>query len=266
MLIPGSPTTNTAGPYRPAQWGKAPAMVMLTVPARTTAPTQTSQGGQFALVKSVTAQTSYVFDAVLEIDHEQRLEKTRHPVQTGADISSHAYLMPARCAMLVGMSDAMAPYVAVAQTQAPYAQPWTGNPSKSVAAYQQMLLLQAARVPLTVTTRLRIYTNMLITSISPREDFKTITGLRMRVEFEQILTGFVSTEPVSARVDATQSANLGVVNPVPVPASTQTQFQAPQAAASTPTPYPSWDVVSNFMNRVIGAGSYSSEPGQQALP
>jgi hypothetical protein len=239
-----------------------------------------SLGGDGSPVLSVSGstQTTYVFDAVLELDHEQRLEKTHHPVQTSADISSHAYLMPARVSMYVGMSDAMAAYsnglnsagalsgsVGASNITASTVAPFTGlSSSKSVNAYQTMLSLQSARQPLTITTRLRIYTNMVITSIAPREDFKTIAGLRMRVEFEQIFTGATSAVPVTARPDATQSTGLGAVSPQPVPKSTQQQFQVPSQLPPT---------VKNLADpftfnltapiAVPGAGSHSSAAGQK---
>jgi hypothetical protein len=265
------------GAYRPPQWA-GPAMVSLTV-APTTQPSSVDANGVPTI--DGTATTTYVFDAVLMLEHEQRLEKTHHPVQTGADISSHAYLMPARCSLDVGMSDAMDSYsTGVRQTATGSASvtPWTGtSTSKSVNAYQTVIALQAARQPITLTTRLRTYSNMVITSVAPHEDHKTIAGLRMRVEFEQIFTASATTTPVTARPDATQSAGLGQVNPTAVPAATQQQFQAPPAAA--PIAYPplapsnsesaamglSPIGVTNYVD-VPGSGAYASPPGQQGLP
>lgn len=227
------------GPWRPPQWSK-PAMVSITVPATTqtthsTATPITSGAlfqGQSTSTAPVSAPTTYVFDAVLRLNHSQRLTKTHHPVQNGADLSSHAYLEPAHLVMYVGMSDAMAAYASgLDSTQPPYVAAFTGNPSKSVSAYQQMLTLQAARQPLTVTTRLRTYNNMLITSIEPEEDSRTITGLRMRVEFEQIYTAVIVDTPASARSQDTNSTGLGVVNAQTPDATTTSQF----GIASTPT-------------------------------
>jgi hypothetical protein len=221
-----------------------------------------------------------VFDAVLELEHEQRLEKTHHPVQTGADISSHAYLMPPRVAMYIGMSDAMDAYsngVNAANTVGG-ATPGTVSPfsgastSKSVNAYQTMVALQAARQPLTVTTRLRTYTNMMIVSISPREDYKTITGLRMRIEFEQIFTATTvssaggdagSLAPLTARPDATQQTGLGQVNPSAVSGTTQAQFQYPPSVTSAAATAAEVSALATV--DVPGAGFYSSIVGQSVL-
>lgn len=163
--------------------------------------------------------TMYVFDAVLELEHNQRMIKTQHPVQTGANISSHAFKLPARLLMYVGMSDAMAAAVQ-----------WPGNnKSKSVSAYQTILALEKARTLITVTTRLQTYRNMLITDISPRESAQTIAGLRARIEFEEVMLATVSEGPAtsSARPNDTNSTGLGVQDTAPVPPSIDKQYAVP---------------------------------------
>lgn len=228
--------------WRPPQW-QQPALVSITVPPQTQVLPGASGSGMLYQT-TVTAQTTYVFDAVLSLEHEQRLEKTRHPVQTGADLSSHAYLQPAHVVLYVGMSDAMQSYATgMDPTQPPYVQPWTGAPSKSVSTYQQMISLQASRQPLTLTTRLQTYTNMLITSVTPQEDYRTLTGLRMRVEMEQVFTAAIATAPVSARPQDTQQTNLGGLTTQAPSNATLRQFALPSSSAPVNTP---------------GAGSFTS--------
>ena len=276
---------STAGLYRPPQWSNGPAMVSITqVPVQGQGNSGfTTVDGVPTLGGSASTQTTYVFDAVLDLEHEQRLEKTHHPVQTGADISSHAYLMPARLVMYVGMSDAMDAYsngqnnVNSAGNASPdTVAPFTGaSSSKSVNAYQTMIALQAARQPLTVTTRLRTYTNMMVVGVSPREDYKTITGLRMRVEFEQIFMASTmagsttaSQPALNVRPDTAAPSGLGQVNPSSVSSTTQQQFQYPQGTGNG-QPYISSTGEKFYYpttTSVPGAGAYSSTPGQQALP
>lgn len=208
--------------WRPPQWSK-PFTVLITVPAKYTAP-PTAANGSDTIVTSVTASTAYVFDAVLSLEHEDDMTVTHHPVQTGSDISSHAYVEPAELTLYVLMSDVAAQYTAENQTKPPYVQTWTGNPSKSVSAYQQMLALRTARVPLTITTRLRMYRNMLITKISAREDEKTIKGARFRLHLREIFVGSTQDIPVSSRPNDTQSTGLGSVSAQPVPPVVDTQF------------------------------------------
>jgi len=310
--VPGTalPATSpkAAVAYRPPQWARGPAMVSITqvptqgqavgnvpgalpvtaanyVPGTAIPVTGPLAGTQTAnFVASGSTQTTYVFDAVLELEHDQRLEKTRHPVQTGADISSHAYLMPPRLVLFIGMSDAMDAYASGANNANTAGSatpdnvtPFSGSStSKSVNAYQTLISLQLARQPLTVTTRLRTYANMLITSINPREDYKTIAGLRVRVEFEQIFTATTAVSAVtsplssltalSARPDATQQTGLGQVNPSAVPSITQRQFQYPPVVAATPSGpvNAAIDVYNNVVN-VPGAGFYSSVVGQTTV-
>ena len=278
-------STPSIGPYRPPQWSQGPAMVSITqVPTQGQSTGLTMVDGVPTLGGSGSTQTTYVFDAVLDLEHEQRLEKTHHPVQTGADISSHAYLMPARLVMYVGMSDAMDAYSngqnnanSAGNASPDTVAPFTGtSSSKSVNAYQTMISLQTARQPLTVTTRLRTYTNMMVTAVSPREDYKTITGLRMRVEFEQIFMASMiaggsttaSQPAISARPDAAQPAGLGQVNPSPVPKTMQQQFGAPGGALEPIVGfYDANDQQAYYQAaNVPGAGLYSSIPGQQKLP
>jgi len=214
--------------WQPPQWSQPP-MVLITVPAGYT--TSAPSGTQLTLVDSVaTMQTtvrppsSYVFDAVTATDHDQALTKTRHPVQTGSAISSHAYIEPASLVLYVLMSDAVAAYSAGFPGASPYIQPWTGSPSKSISAYQQILNLQSLRIPLTVTTRLRTYYNMLIDKVSPREEAATISGARFRLELGQIFIASTQSTPLSVRPNDTQVTGLGTVNVQPPAAIVQQQF------------------------------------------
>ena len=136
--------------YTPPQWANTPSMVSLTVPAQNKGvrgnlggPQGTAPDGSPLFIIGTPVKSApnvYVFDAVLDLEHWQSLVKTQHPIQTGADISSHAYLQPAKLTMYIGMSDAMAAYMADGVT------PFSGaSNSKSVNAYQTMLDIQAVR-------------------------------------------------------------------------------------------------------------------------
>jgi hypothetical protein len=226
------------------------------------------------------------------MDHEQSVEKTRHPVQTGSDISSHAYMMPARLSMSIGMSDAMAQYSQSRGNASPgtltgngsgAATTWSGgSKSKSVNAYQTLVTLQTNRQPFTIVTRLRGYANMILTSLAPHEDYRTITGLRARLIFDQIFTASTTTASVSARADATDQTGTGTVNPTPVPTSTQTQFKQPKTLADMHGNN-TGNTVSSTVNPAVPAtklvdlasdiafdygfgGGYGSSPGQTGAP
>ena len=211
----------STGAYKPPQWNQGPAMVRVT-----TQPSQANYSSQVGvpvpasglLQLAVNTSFTYVFDAVLSLEHEQRLVKTVHPVQTGSEISSHAYLMPARLTLDVGMSDVMFTY------SAPGVDSFTGDSSRSVNAYQTMVQWQRQRALLTIVTRLRTYANMLVAGLAPREDNRTIAGLRCRVELEQIFLSSIGAQQNSARSNLTGSTSQSTVNPVPAGNALVNQF------------------------------------------
>jgi hypothetical protein len=263
-------TTSTAAPivrqvpsgYQPPQWSSA-AMVSITVPASTSTINVGPINMDYSLAGTInadpnipitTAAHTYVFDAVLSLEHNQTLTITKHPVQNSAAISSHAYLNPASLVMYVLMSDVVGNY--------PGATVWTGGTSKSVSSYQQMLALQAARSPLTVVTRLRTYTNMLVAAISPHEDAKTITGARFRVEFEQIFLAGVQITPASASPNDTNTTGLGTVSAYTPPATINSQFLVPPGSMINTLNGSSTAVPTATTVDVPGAGLYTSSPQQ----
>jgi hypothetical protein len=243
-------------------------MVSITVPAQQQPQQLTQQtltaslAGTGVLTTQVAAQSTYVFDAVLRLPHGQRLTTTKHPVQTGADLTSHAYLEPATLSMDVGMSDVMDAYATTASSNtAPYITPFSGGTTKSVSAYQTMLTIQAARIPLTVTTKLRTYTNMLLLNVEAEEDSRTITGLRMRLDFQQIFTALL-TPAISARNQATGATGLGAITGQNPPSSISSQFGIVPSNADTLGGL--MDNLLGYLNAnpsgvdVPGAGTYSS--------
>lgn len=201
--------------WRPPQWS-GPVAVMITVPAQ-------AAGGQYSQIGAPAASPSgnFVFDAVIRLEHEQRFRPTKHPVQTGADITTHIVVEPARLVLDVGISDA----------QDSYAQGmWVGAPSKSASAYQTLIQIGMARVPFTVTTRLRTYSNMVLVNVPAEETSRTFGAYRGRLEFAQIIiANSTSSTATSARPQDTQSTNLGSVSPQPPSTTIQNQYQVPTA-------------------------------------
>jgi hypothetical protein len=162
-----------------------------------------------------------VFDVAIRAEHEQQLVTTQNPVQTGAAITDNAYIVPAKLTIEIAMSDSMQSYT-VGQ--------FASAPSRSVSAYQTLLALQSALTPMSVATRLRNYTNMLIREIHSNDVDKTRYGLRAKVVFEQIITASGVTISSSSTNNPTpanpQSATQTLTGSVPVqsvPPSIQSQ-------------------------------------------
>jgi hypothetical protein len=221
------------GPYRPAGWQDAP-LVTITVPGSAATnnasvgqvggsdsqlPTDTTPvfggspvAGGFNLKVNAgthpgTPDTIYVFDAVIRTEHQRRITKTQQPTQSGANVTDHAIIEPGRVELEIGMSDAMDSFTPGQ---------WSGDHSKSVNAYLTLKTIAAARQPLTVTTRLDSYTNMVLTGISAADTVETRFGLKASLVFEELFTGTISSQQVSARSDLTGSTNLGTKSPLPV--------------------------------------------------
>lgn len=234
------------GLWRPPQWqSQAPQKVIINFPGQGQAQQYASVPGSAVVLPS--EATTYAFDCEISIEHQQQIRKTEHPVQTGASISDHAYIIPARLILDIGMSDAMDAYFDT----------WSGDVSKSVSAFQTMLALQFSRIPLSITTRLRTYENMIIESLTPNETVKTIAGLRMRVEFGQIFMANTSQTPVSARSQDTNNTTLGTVEPQPPTAAQATQNKVvPDSLPATSSQAPTFDETLSY--NAPGAGDWSS--------
>jgi len=242
-LIEGQASMPKGGnkPWRPPQWNGPDTVYVKTYiseevktePANYEPPpgdggfkytdTSTDSGRRVVSPKN-TSEKNYFFDAYLKIDHERRLTVTEHPVQTGANISDHAYLMPATVVMEIGMSDAMDAYES-GQFQ--------GDTSKSVSAYKTLERLHEARIPLTVVTRLGKYENMIIEHIHAPDEAKTQYGLKVTVTFKQIIMAMNPATKKNAAASNSERSQTAV--PVTDKAAVQPQSILKQVpAASSP--------------------------------
>jgi Dit-like phage tail protein len=154
--------------------------------------------------------TTYFFDAVLAVDHGQEMRITEHPIQSGASISDHAYLLPNRVVLEIGMSDVMDSFVSGQ---------YSDFNSKSVSAYRKFKELQELRIPLTLTTRLDTYENMMIEDVRTRDDISTLHALRAHIRFRQIFVGRASVAVQSSRPNATNTSNPGAAAVQSIPQS-----------------------------------------------
>lgn len=238
-----SPTTSspgTSGPWRPKQWGNKGYKPPLTL---------TTQD------PTLVQQTIYVFDTTIRAEHHQPSVVTLNPVQSGAAISDHAYVLPARLTVEIAMSNSMQAYT-VGQ--------WANGPSKAVAAYQTLVALQAALNPVSVATRLNTYTYMMITDILAEDDKETLNGLKAVVTFTQIITATISvtsatgTAPASTIPQSTTTSQGGQPNTQPVPSAIQQNNNISNAAAAGVNTTPG--------SGVPGSGNWSSTPVSGLTP
>lgn len=217
------------GAYRPYTQNK-PATYSIVIPPFAdesgtaaplgTVPVDANGVGSLSTSKQLTTSQSkmYVFDAVFVASHNRRLRKTKDPLQSGYNITYHAVLEEAVLVLEIGMSDAMTAYASGM---------WVGNQSKSVSAFQTLETLQTNRVLMTISTRQKTYTNMMLIGIESPETNKTFAGMRATLTFEQTFLVSVASQTVSARPNATDSTQQASVQPDTVPPTIVQQNKIP---------------------------------------
>jgi len=235
-----TPQVFSSGPWAPPQFAK-PALTVITVPA---------SAGNANTGQAATAAVNYVFGNpnVLRAMHRRSAHKTQHPVLTGANISDHVYIMPARLTLEILASDAMS---VLANNS------WTGFSTLSLSVWQTFKQLMLNRTPLTVTTRLDTYYNMVILDMDTPDDVRTLHGLRATITLEEVVAGSVaSVTPISSRSRSTGSTSVGTVQGSPVSSTQQQQNVIPSSLYPTAPTYP----------QVPGAGTVSSNSLGQITP
>ena len=144
----------------------------------------------------------YFFDGFMQVDHNIELQTTENPVETGASIVDHAYVKPAEVVMKVMMSD-------VHQSLVPGQ--FTGTRFRSTNAWQVLRKLQSDRSPMSIFTRLGLYTNMLITKLSASDTAETFRALSAEVTLKEIPVARVKTVKISSADQTTVNTEMGKI-------------------------------------------------------
>lgn len=113
----------------------------------------------------------YVFDAVLSSSHSYSVNITSHPVQRGSSISDHAFLNPDSLQMSIMASD-----VNAASAEENY----------SVNVFAKLRSIMEMCEPVRIITRLRSYEDMMLTSMSTTDDFRTMYAVKCELQFQHI--------------------------------------------------------------------------------
>lgn len=119
---------------------------------------------------------------VVSEDGDDDLIITEHPVEQGAVINDHAFKRPAELRVQMGWSSAYAQMVS----------PYLGING----LYEQILELQASRLPFTVFTAKRQYDNMLIASLRTHTDAKLEFSFMADITFKEVV--LVNTSVIAA--------------------------------------------------------------------
>lgn len=124
---------------------------------------------------------STVPHCVIEEHGRDDMEITRHPIETGAAITDHAFKLPAEVVIRGGWTDA------------------GRGQGTAQAAYDALRLLQAKRERITVVTGKRTYSSMLIASIAQETTSATENALLATIVCRQVMVVSTQTTTIAAR-------------------------------------------------------------------
>ena len=131
---------------------------------------------QVAIIRSM---GGLVFDAVFEETHEADLEVTDNPVETGVVVSDHAFMKPLRVKISAGVSDT--PLAAVSDD------PFASDAGRSRRAFELLSELQKRAEPFDLQTGLKLYENMVCTSIRTSQDKDSSGALLFTAELREVI-------------------------------------------------------------------------------
>lgn len=94
--------------------------------------------------------------------HASDVEVTRNPVEFGADVTDHAYVLPKKISLEIADENA-------------------------ALTYNALVRFQESRIPFTIVTGLYVYTNMLITRMDAERDATFSRVLKAEVFIQEII-------------------------------------------------------------------------------
>lgn len=162
-----------------------------------------------------------IFDATTSESHKDSSKLTKHPIEDGGTITDH--IIPDPLSLKIASVQSDHP-ISILSSLATAGSSFIGNQiggiggaaasfggsqlaavllngtnsSRSQTAYQMLLSWKSRGIPLTVTTKLRTYTSMALTSISSDRDAQNSNSLDVSLVFEELL---IATTVIAAIPD-----------------------------------------------------------------
>lgn len=152
---------------------------------------------------------SIVAQVTMEEIANDELQITEHPVELGANITDHAFKKPPDLYIRCGWSNASLAGV-LGGVQGLISALTGGDAFGSdyvSSVYNQLLALQASRIPFDVSTGKRLYTNMLMRSLGVTTDEKSEYTLMVTAVFKQILIVQTQATTLPPRANQGQPQN-----------------------------------------------------------
>lgn len=145
-------------------------------------------------------------NVVVQESAQDELTITEHPVESGANITDHAFKNPALLSVTYGWSQSGTALNGLISG--------AGLTPSPRDVYQQLLDLQESRQPFNVVTGKRLYENMLIRSLSQVTDVEGENCLLVDMDLQEII--IVSTQTTSTldnAADPAQNSDLSNLGP-----------------------------------------------------
>jgi len=155
-------------------------------------------------------------DVVISEKHSDTLEITEHPVEDKAPVADHAFRRPSEVVMEVGFAGGGS-LLDLLDTSAIGLS--LGLSPKET--YQELIDLQRSRVPFSVTTGKRLYSNMLIRVLDVTTDKTTENVLSATLTLREVLITQTKSVNVADKGDMTEGVstsevqNSGVKSTIP---------------------------------------------------
>ncbi|MEG0347235.1 MAG: hypothetical protein RR605_04205 [Acinetobacter sp.] len=119
-------------------------------------------------------------DVTIEEKHKDEVEITEHPTDVGSPFSDHAYKTPPEVSMKIGWSES------AGRLNGMVGDSILSETTGLVAVYEALQALQDNFVRLVVSTGKRLYTNMLIKSLTCTTDMATENVLMIDITFKKV--------------------------------------------------------------------------------
>lgn len=134
---------------------------------------------------------SVQLDSVIFEEHQGSVTITKNPVESGADITDHAIVQPDLLIIQGVVTDSPLGSAAFGQLIDSitnlFGTSTSANLTRSQQAYEALQTLKNNAEPIDVTTRLKTYTNMMITGLSTSQDKDTSQIAILNITLEEVI-------------------------------------------------------------------------------
>ncbi len=153
-------------------------------------------------------------------DHTSTVSKTSLPLEDGSNITDHAVIDPDKITLAGLVSNVSNIFNGIPLVIGGLS---IVNNTKSRDGWAILVAAKEARQPLTVVTSLKVYTNMLITSLKTTVNVKTGTNLYFTLDLGQVrFVGTATTQLPPSQLGPIGTTGRNGTNPKPNPAANST--------------------------------------------